>query len=304
MEVYIYADLVFAINLFMDFFIFWIGSRLIKKKIHMLRLFLGALLCATLYCVIIFTPKLYRYYNFFGSLIILMLGILVAFNPKKLSELIKLILYCHISAFAVGGVGMAVFYFTNVSDFLGSMIGVSINNFSLKLLITSTALVYIFIKIFGEMIKNQLSLKQSFCPVTISLNEEDISVNALIDTGNTLYDPLTGNPVIVAEFTKVKKFLPLNIQNIYYEHLDTDMINLVSHLNQEDFSKRLRMVPFKSLGKENGMLMGFKPDKVTVLQNGKNIEIQSVIIGVYNNALSNDGAYHALLSPMLFQENI
>ena len=46
----------------------------------------------------------------------------------------------------------------------------------------------------------------------------------------------------------------------------------------EDYISRFRLIPFSSLGKQNGMLIGFKPDKVTIKFDGLEKEKGDVII--------------------------
>jgi len=62
---------------------------------------------------------------------------------------------------------------------------------------------------------------------------------------------------------------------------------------------RFRLIPFTSLGKENGMLIGFRPDYIEVGENAEKKGITDVIIGIYNRALSKNNNYSALLSPEL-----
>ncbi len=56
------------------------------------------------------------------------------------------------------------------------------------------------------------------------------------------------------------------------------------------------MIPFKSLGRANGMLIGFKPDRVAV---GADASRSDVVIGIYNSRLTRDGRYQGLLAPEL-----
>jgi len=56
------------------------------------------------------------------------------------------------------------------------------------------------------------------------------------------------------------------------------------------------MIPFNSIGKTSGMLIGFRPDQVMV---GAKNSRQDVVIGIYNDKLTPDGRYQALLSPDL-----
>ena len=62
-----------------------------------------------------------------------------------------------------------------------------------------------------------------------------------------------------------------------------------------EYMTRFRVIPFTSIGKENGMLLGFKADKVTINED-ENIEtISKVIIGIYDYKLSKKNEYSALI---------
>lgn len=298
MQIKIYADVVLFINLFMDFFIFWILSRLVKKKVPLHRIALGSGLSAILYCVALFIPILHRFYNFFGALIILTAGILVSFRPKSAKELIKLLFFAHISAFAVGGAGMALFYFTNISSIVGNMLSFSIGNFSIKLLIASTASIYIIIKLSSGWINANIINKKSFCTVKIYFNQQEVQATALIDTGNSLTEPITGAPVIVVEFNVISKFIPPEARILFYEKDDVTIEKVTEKLEGHLLSNRLRLIPFSSLGSKCGMLIGFKPDKTEILFNDKdNLNLDNAIIGIYNNLLCKNKGYNALINP-------
>lgn len=63
-----------------------------------------------------------------------------------------------------------------------------------------------------KIIKIEL-LKDIIYPLEIKINEKSISMNALLDTGNMLKDPITLMPVIVVEKEMLYDFLPKEILN-------------------------------------------------------------------------------------------
>ena len=68
---------------------------------------------------------------------------------------------------------------------------------------------------------------------------------------------------------------------------------------KEKYISRLRIIPFSSLGKQNGMLIGIKPDKFEVI-NEQIEEKNNVIIGIYNKSLTKRGEYNALIGMELY----
>lgn len=301
MQVEVYADVVFFINLIMDFFIFLIVSKLAKKAIGCKRIFLGSIVASILYCFIIFIPTLQNFYNFFGAMLILMIAIMITFKPSNIKELLKFLFLSHVSAFAIGGAGMALFYYTNLSNVIGNMISFNIKNFPFKILLIATATSYIVIKLSLNWIKAIFSKTKVFYPVKIYFNNEQIDLNALVDTGNSLHDPTTNEPVIVVEFAVIKKLLPDCMKLIYYEDKENDLNSIAYSLDNTKI--KIRMIPFSSLGVKSGMLIGFKPDIVEIQNNNDKLTFKNIIIAIYNYNLSKDGTYQALINPEIFECN-
>lgn len=296
----IYADVVFFINFIMDFFIFLIVSKLLKKKIIYKRILAGAFTAAVLYCLVIFIPFLRKIYNFFGAVAILMIASLIAFNPKSIKEMVKIVFLSHVSAFSIGGAGIALFYYTDLPKAVGNMISFNIEDFPFKVLITVTASSYIILKFSMEWLKSIFSKHKEYYSVKISFNSIDVRIRALVDTGNSLKDPLTLSPVIVAEFSAIKKFLPDTIKLIYYEQKEENLTEILNNITDSSISSRIRMIPFSSVGVKNGMLLGFVPDKVEVENDEENLHLKNAVIAIYNYKLSKEGTYQALINPDIF----
>ena len=294
----IYADIVFLINFFMDILIFWIVEKLLKTKIKKTRLFLGSFISTLLFCLIIFIPSLNKFYNFTTMLAVLIIGIKIIFKPPNLKGLIKITLLVNISSFCVGGMAMAVFYFTNINYFLGNITLIYAENFSLKLLLIISSTTFIFIKLFSNVIHKFVHARKKIYEIKIHFKGEEIILKTLLDTGNSLCDPLTKSPVIITEFEYIKDILPNDLKVVFYENKENDLTNLYEKLSPK-ISTRIRVIPFESVGKQNGMLIGFKPDKVEIFNDSENYIVHDVIIGIYNYKLSKDNLYQGLLNPEL-----
>lgn len=62
-----------------------------------------------------------------------------------------------------------------------------------------------------------------------------------------------------------------------------------------DYMSKLKFIPFSSLGKQNGMLLGIKPNYIKVISNETETINENVIIGIYNKSLTKRGEYRALV---------
>jgi len=101
------------------------------------------------------------------------------------------------------------------------------------------------------------------------------------------------------EFNAIKSILPEEIQNIFEESKEDDLVRVTKIVSNSSWFSRFRIIPFTSLGKENGILIGFKPDYIEIGDKNERKGVTDVIVGIYNRALSKGENYNALLSPDL-----
>ena len=66
-------------------------------------------------------------------------------------------------------------------------------------------------------------------------------------------------------------------------------------LSQSIWSNRLRLIPFTSIGKKNGLLVGVRADAIKVIIGKKDIEHKNMVIGIYQDRLSKEDKYQLLI---------
>ena len=117
-------------------------------------------------------------------------------------------------------------------------------------------------------------------------------LKALLDTGNMLKDPLSNKPVMIATKRSLKSIIPEEILDNINLILGGDKIGKL-------ITKRIKLIPFNSLGNEHGILIGIKSDKIIINNN----EIKDVIIGIYEKEFSKTRRYDALIGiDLLYEE--
>ncbi|MCL6588510.1 MAG: sigma-E processing peptidase SpoIIGA [Firmicutes bacterium] len=136
----------------------------------------------------------------------------------------------------------------------------------------------------------------------IRWGESVVKLTALLDTGNRLECPFTKEPVIIVESKEMADYLPGEVLKIC--RLIESGAGIEPGFNLSDFwQKRIRILPFKGIGWEQGVLVGFRPDEVQVWQKKAAASPQkvgsqrNVVVGLYNRPLSAEGAFQALISP-------
>ncbi len=116
----------------------------------------------------------------------------------------------------------------------------------------------------------------------------------MIDTGNLLKDPFTNTPVVVVESSLLYECIPkeilYNLENI----IGGDFEKVPNNI-KEEYMSRLKLIPFSSLGKQNGMLLGIKAEYINVKTDEQENKNTNVIIGIYDKSLTKRGEYGALI---------
>ncbi len=147
------------------------------------------------------------------------------------------------------------------------------------------------------VVKSKITKKDMFYEIEIWLNGKKIETTAMIDTGNLLKEPITNTPVIVVEHTLLYDCIPKQILNHLEELLGGDFDNIPKNIKEEYIAK-LKFIPFSSLGKQNGMLLGIRAEGIKVKNIDKERKQDNIIVGIYNKSLTKRGEYRALL-PMI-----
>ena len=137
-----------------------------------------------------------------------------------------------------------------------------------------------------------------YCKLQIIVEDRVINIEAIIDTGNFLRDPITKTPVIVVEKEVLRGVLPDIIINNLPEIISGENIDIGNYIS------KIRIIPFTSLGKENGLLIGIKADRVFINHNEESLNLNNVIIGIYNGILSKSNKYSALVGLGMFEEEL
>lgn len=133
-------------------------------------------------------------------------------------------------------------------------------------------------------------------PVDIDFGADRVSFQALIDTGNRLRDPASGNPVIIVEYGAIEAALPREVRAALAGP-DDDFVARARAVAGSAWSSRFRAVPYSSVGREKGMMVGFRPDRVRVADGRRMVITSRAVVCVHTSALCPGGNYRALVNP-------
>lgn len=129
----------------------------------------------------------------------------------------------------------------------------------------------------------------------IVVEGQTLDMTALVDTGNNLRDPISGLPVVVVDWEILRKVMPGEVYSFFQSTWD----DIPSCLADSPIGRRLKLIPYESLSGKKGVLPGFRPDLLFLLEKGGNRVMKNAIVGVSGERLSSSGLYQALLHPDL-----
>lgn len=290
----IYLDIVFIENVIMNYIILLATVIITKEKLNQIRIIISSII-GGIYAVSYYVTKFSTYITIPAKVILSIVMIYIAINPKSIKKMIKELIIFYLTSFAFGGCAIAILYTIkpqNIINKKGSLIGI----YPIKVALIGGIIGFITIIIAFKLVKNKMSIKDLFCTVKIIDNGTEKKVKAFLDTGNFLKDPITNLPVIIVEKEKLIDILPREILE------NTNKIISGEFEIKDKYISKLRVLPFSSLGKQNGMLLGFKVEKVIVILNEEEVIRNDVIIGIYDKKLSINEKYECLIG-MNYLEN-
>ena len=288
----IYIDIVLIENFIMNYIILFATGIILKIKRNNVRLIIGSLI-GSVYTVMTYVITIKVYSNFFVKILLSIIMVYISFNSQSVKNLWKQLVVFYLTSFVFGGAAFALIYIIKPQDILMKN-GLFLGTYPLKTVVISTIIAFIIIVITFKIVRNKISKRDIYKIVKIYIEDKSLEVKAMLDTGNMLKEPISGKPVIVVEHTCLYEVFPKEILNNLENILGGDFSN-VSEQIKNDYITKLKFIPFSSLGKQNGMLLGINPKYVEIIEEDIIKKVDEIIIGIYNKSFTKDGAYRALM---------
>lgn len=250
----VYLDVVVILNFLVDFLLILGTNRLSGFAFGFRRSALAAFLGA-IYVGACMLPGLYFLGNVFWRIMSLAIMSLVAFGWGN-SALRRGVLFVFLSM-ALGGIALGM------GD--GSVMGLVMG----ALGIAVTCVVGFRGRVGQE----------KYVPVQIAYGNHRLHFLALLDTGNTLHDPISGRAVLVVDERIGEKMF--GFSRFELEHPVETM--------EKYGNSGLRLVPYHAVGRPTGMMLGVRVDKLKI--GGKQ---QDMIVAIAPQKIGNGDQYQAL----------
>lgn len=281
----VYVDVLVSINIFVNYFLLMCVKGILKINVKRSKLILGAL-AGGVYSLVIFIPEIPEPLIFLMNITASLFIVIISFKPANVKQLVKCFAVFFGVNFAFAGLMLALWLLFSPKGMIYNN-SIVYFNIDIKVLTLSTVVCYFIITLITKLSKRSAPDNKIFS-ITLLNENKSITVNALLDTGNTLRDPFTGKPVIILEKSVVKKLFDVNVLN-FFEN---------GELKENFDNKKLRLIPVNTVS-STGMLKAAIIDGVIV--NSKNIIIKNVIAAQSETAFKS-GEYSALLNNDIINE--
>lgn len=279
----VYLDELFLLNFVVDYLLLLASGRLAGEVLRRGRLALGALLGAG-YAAAIFLPGGGFLLHPLCKLGAAVLMVLIGYGGSR--RLLRVSLTFFVVSAAFGGGIFALQLLGSRS--LTMKNGVLASAMDLRLILLSAAGCYVVITLVFRRAARHSSPRE-LVPAVLRLDGRRVVLTALIDTGNTLTDPATGQPVMVAEGEKTAPLFPPG-QAPTAEEL-RDPVALLERMNRQGWKGRCRLLPYQAVGVECGMLLALRLDGATVGTE----DWGRLLLALSPNRLTDGGGYCALI---------
>ena len=275
----------------MNSIILYATAIMLKIKPSIIRILISGTI-GSLYAMIIYVTQFKVYESIITKIILSVIMVYIAFNPQNIKKLCKQILIFYLTSFIFGGVALYLIYFIKPQNVLIKN-GLFAGKYVLKVILFGAIVAFVIIKLSIKIIKTKIQPKDMYCKVKLKINGKEIQTTAMIDTGNLVREPITNIPVIIVESSLMYDILPKEIINNLENILGGNFDDIPEEI-RNIYIPKLRWIPYKSLGKENGMLLGIKIDGMEV-EKEEIHKVQNVIVGIYDKSLTKRGEYRALV---------
>lgn len=277
----VYIDKVFALNLAIDYLLLLTAARLAGMPLQRLRLLLAASLGA-LYSVLVFLPQFVLLAHPAARVIAgILMGLLAYWQLRHRWRILGLFLL--LSA-ALGGIVLAAGLAVGSGTVVFEKLYYARTSWPL-LLGTASGMYLLLHAIFGQGARHGGG---EMMKIRIGIYGRETDVLALHDTGNTLRDPVAGQPVLVIEQAALRGIWEKRTAEIIDQPVAAE--EKIARLHADGLGAGFTLLPFRAVGTATGLLLAVRSDYIKV---GRAV-YPKAWIALNEGPISDGGGYRAL----------
>ena len=271
----LYLDLIIFKEFIMDSILLIITKTVLKKNTNRKRIIISSLVGVTETVIDLFI-SMNTFIRLGNKIITSILMIKIMFKTKDIKEFAKEIFIFYLVSFIFAGITVSIMFSKPLNQFLNT--GFMIGEYSNYYIIISIILGSILIIVSFRLVSSNIRKDNIICDIEICIENVIVKTKVLLDTGNLLCEPITGYPVVVIE------------KNIILKALDKK-------------ERKIYLIPYKTLGSEEKVLFGIKPEYIKVSRETE-YTFKEVIIGLYDGNISNNNSYSGLVGIDMIEKGV
>ncbi len=295
----VYPDIIFIMNLSIDFILLMLLKLINKRRTTIIRLLLAAAAGGITAAIVGILPWMNVIIRFIMmNVIASALMLLIAFGKMIIYEFIKQLISLYLLTYFLGGFINSLYYHTNMRIKISQIGNLLISNLTWKVIMLILLLVIpagLCVLWLFRFLNNK---RPDTLETELIFDEKSITTQGLVDTGNCLYDPVFKKPVIIIENMLLKELIPTE----QYRELDMIKRSIAETAFVPDtadtlspIQHKIRLIPYQSIGKQRGLLLGLVLDKVLIKHGGGIVVNEKVTAAIYDEQLSTGDEYHVIL---------
>ncbi|MCK9443049.1 MAG: sigma-E processing peptidase SpoIIGA [Tissierellaceae bacterium] len=291
---YIIAEYLFIENFLVNYSIFLITKKVTKTDIKKRRILLASAI-AGIYPFLLFTNTRVIFTNSIVKILVSILIVKLAYDARTVRLFVKQLVAFYTVSFVFAGASIGLYFLlSNIGEFPQSY--GSFSSFPAKYLVSGIFLSGVMIKNIFQYYEEKNLKEREIVQMQLFYKDNKVQVKLLNDSGNSLVEPISKNPVIVVEYSTIAHILPVSFREVFEKKKENDYLVLEKLMREIGEEMDIRLIPYNSIGSVNGILLGFRPDYVELISKSKGEIYKDVIVTIYNGKLSTDEQYMGLLN--------
>lgn len=300
MNYIMYLDVLFLINMGMNLVILRLTGYLCRQRIVWWRYLVGAGMGSMLVVTVIWLPVFPPWQVYIGIYGGIGAGMCwLTFQPKTIRGTLKCYGCLLTVAFLLGGIMNWLYFSTPVGEWLNRVFGSEGLQFGeIVVLVLMGGTLFLLLSTGARRLQQEQ--ERDCFQVSLYFDDEtNLYGVGLVDTGNFLREPVTGQPVMVAEAEWIQSLLPPPYLKVLNTYMTEDRIDYDRIMN-ENLTK-CRWIPYQSVGETRGELLGLQCRKI-ILRNDKYCLVrEAVMIGISRTPIMGNRQYQILLQSEILE---
>ncbi|TMU87865.1 sigma-E processing peptidase SpoIIGA [Bacillus sp. BHET2] len=296
----LYLDVIWLLNLLVDFFLLWFTGIILKRQYAFWRIGMGSLI-GSIIILLAFSPYAHITGNPFIKLLFSIFMVYSAFGYRRLRYYLSNLLMFYFVTFFTGGILIGSHYFIRFDPSAeSSVILANIRGFgdpiSWIFIMLALPIAWYFSKGRLDSIEHVKLQYDQLLKVSIKIEDYHWTVTGLVDSGNQLQDPISKSPVMILSIAELEGSIPSEVKALCH---DVDDIFSGEKSIDTRWTDRLRIVPAQSVGRKSQLLAAIKPDSLVLMDHESEWNIPNGLIAFREEPFSADGNFQAIVHPKM-----